>query len=61
MNRIKELRVAKGLMQKELAKTAGVSCPFLCDLEKNRRSAKPETYLRIAGALGVPVSDLIVE
>lgn len=59
MNRIKELRELKGLNQKELSELAGVSRPYLCDLEKNRRGAKPETYLRIADALGVPVADLM--
>lgn len=59
MNRIKELREAKGINQKELSELAGVSRPYLCDLEKNRRGAKPETYQRIADALGVPVADLM--
>lgn len=58
MNRIKELRESKGINQKELSEKAGISRPFLCDLEKNRRGAKPETYQRIADALEVPVSDL---
>ena len=59
MNRIKELREAKGINQKKLSELAGISRPYLCDLEKNRRGAKPETYLRIADALGVPVADLM--
>lgn len=59
MNRIKELRETKGINQKELSEMAGISRPFLCDLEKNRRGAKPETYQRIADALGVPVADLM--
>lgn len=58
MNRIKELRESKGINQKELSEKAGISRPFLCDLEKNRRGAKPETYQRIADALEVTVSDL---
>lgn len=61
MNRIKELRETKGINQKELSEMAGISRPFLCDLEKNRRGAKPETYQRIADALDVPVSELLQE
>ena len=46
--------------QNALARSAGVSQPFICDLENNRRGAKPETMNRIAEALGVSVSDLEV-
>lgn len=59
MNRIKELRESLGINQKELAAMIGVSRPFLCDLEKNRRGARPETYQRIADVLRVPVADLM--
>lgn len=59
MNRIKELRESLGINQKEFAAMIGVSCPFLCDLEKNRRGARPETYQRIADVLRVPVADLM--
>lgn len=59
MNRIKELREAKQMMQKELAESANISRPYLHDLENNRRGAKRETYERIAEALGVDVSELI--
>lgn len=59
MNRIKELREAQGINQKTLSEMVGISRPFLCDLEKNRRGAKPETYQRIADALDVPVAELM--
>ena len=59
MNRIKELREARHMMQKELAESAMISRPYLHDLENNRRGAKPETLQRIADALGVTVHDLI--
>ena len=57
---IREVRETCGMSQKELALAASVSRPFLCDLEKNRRGAKPETLNRIAVALGVSVADLEV-
>lgn len=59
MNRIREIRESLKLAQKELAEMVGISCPFLCDLEKNRRGAKPETYQRIAEALNVSVTELM--
>ena len=59
MNRIKEVREQLGLQQKELANQAGVTAPYLHDLENNRRGAKPETLQRIAEALGVEVADLL--
>ena len=59
MNRIKEVREHLRVTQVELARSAGVSQPFLCDLENNRRGAKPETMNRIADALGVKVADIV--
>ena len=58
MNRIKEFRKKCKKTQKELAELVGISQPFLHDLENNRRGAKPETYQRIAEALGVTVAEL---
>ena len=55
MTRIKELRKLVGLKQKELANAAAVSQPYLHDLELGARGAKPETWERIANALGVTV------
>ena len=60
MNRIKEVRQHKRITQIALAHSIGVSQPFLCDLENNRRGAKPETMDRIAAALGVTVAELEV-
>lgn len=58
-NRIKEIRIKKGITQKALAKAAGVSSPYLHDLEKEARGAKQETLENIAAALGVTVDELI--
>ena len=58
MNRIKEIREKKKVSQVSLSIKAGVSQPFLCDLENGRRGAKPDTLKRIAEALGVDVLDL---
>ena len=61
MNRIKEIREEKKISQNQLARIAGISQPYLCDLERNRRWAKPETFQKIADALNVPVSSLLRE
>ena len=59
MNKIKAIREAKGLTQKALAEAAKVSAPFMYDLENGNRNALPETWERIANALGCTVYDLI--
>ena len=59
MNRIKEIREKKKISQVSLSHKAGVSQPFLCDLENGRRGAKPETLQRIAEALEVRLVDLM--
>lgn len=58
MNRIKEIRTAKRITQQELASACDVSQPYIVDLERGARGAKPETMKRIAAALGVDVSEL---
>ena len=58
MNNIKRIREERGIKQKELAEAASVSSPFLYDLENGNRNAKPETWQRIADALGCTVEEL---
>lgn len=58
MNRIREVRESKNMTQKSLALMANVSQPYLHDLETGARGAKPDTWTRIARALGVQVEDL---
>ena len=58
MNQIKKIRELKRINQKTLAEAAKISQPYLSDLEKNRRGARPETWERIADALGVTVDEL---
>lgn len=59
MNNVKLIRESLGLTQRALAEAAGISAPFLYDLENGNRNAKPETWERIAGVLGCTVNDLI--
>ena len=58
MNTVRKLRTDQKLTIKEVAEKVGVSIAFLSDLEKGRRGAKPETWARIAEALGVQVDEL---
>lgn len=58
MNKVREIRKSKGIVLRELAEAVGCSIPYLSDVELNRRGAKPDTWSRIAGALGVTVDDL---
>ena len=58
-NIIKQTRERLGVTQKALADAANISQPFLFDLENGNRNAKPETWQRIAAALGCTVNDLI--
>ena len=60
MNQIKKIRELKRINQKTLAEAAQISQPYLSDLEKNRRGARPETLERIAYVLGVTVDELYV-
>lgn len=61
MTALKRIRREKRIMQKTLAEAAGVSGPFIYDLENGNRNAKPETWERIAAALGVTVDELVKE
>lgn len=58
MNRIRERRLYMEMTQKQLAEAAGLSQPFLHDLELGRRTAKKDTWERIANVLGCTVSDI---
>lgn len=59
MNRIKEVRESRNMSQTVLAHLAGVSQPYMHDLENGKRGAKMETWQKIADALEVPITDLL--
>ena len=56
--KIKELRDAADLSLRELAKTLGVSAPFLSDVELGRRFPSKEVLSKLATALSVPLEEL---
>ncbi|MDE2754046.1 MAG: helix-turn-helix domain-containing protein [Gemmatimonadota bacterium] len=59
--RVREFRVNAGLSGVKLAEAAGVSQPFLSQLESGQSSVAIATLYRIAKALGVQPSDLLPE
>lgn len=55
MNRIKELRLKKGLSQDELAKKIGVSNQVISFYENGKRKPKEETWKKLAKYLDVSI------
>lgn len=60
-NRIKELRIARGLSSKKLAEAAGIDNSMLNRLETGKRRLNVEMMQRIAHALDVKPAELITE
>lgn len=58
MNKIREIRTQKRITMTALAKAAGISAPYLHDIEVGNRNGSPDTMDRIAEALGVEPEDL---
>jgi len=57
---IRDLRLARGLTQEELARMVEVSTSQLCKLENLQKGAGPEVVQRLCRALGCQPSDLLV-
>jgi predicted transcriptional regulator len=53
-DKLRQAREATGLTMRALAERIGVSAPYLCDLEKNRRTATDATILKLIDALKEP-------
>jgi transcriptional regulator with XRE-family HTH domain len=53
--RIRELRTERGLQQKKLAETAGLTPSLVSQIESDKLSPSLHTLGRLAGALGVPI------
>ena len=58
--RIKELRLAKGLSQEELAFRAGIHRTYLGGIERGERNPSLKNIVVIAQALDVDLSELFV-
>lgn len=56
--RLRELRMARGLSQEELAHRAGMHATYLGGIERGERNPALVNIGRLAGALGVTLADL---
>ncbi|PYE48674.1 helix-turn-helix domain-containing protein [Deinococcus yavapaiensis] len=57
--RLRELRSERGLRLKDVAEMAGISVPYLSDLERGRTNPSLETLQTLAGAYSITVHDLL--
>ncbi len=57
--KLKRLRKARVLSQRELARTAGVTHATVWRLENGFDMARPETVRKLAGVLGVEPRELV--
>ena len=57
--RVRRLRLQRGLSQIALGERAGVHFTFISAVERGKRSIRLENLLRLARALGVDPADLV--
>lgn len=57
-NKIRQLRMGKGLTQTQLAKDVGISRPYLADLEKGDSDPSTTIAMEIAKALDSTVESI---
>ena len=60
MEKLKELRRLRVLTLRELESESGVSYNTIWRLENGHRQARPSTIRKLAAALGVEASELLV-
>ncbi|MEM5473594.1 helix-turn-helix transcriptional regulator [Hoeflea sp. AS60] len=58
-SRVRTYRKYRGLSMTELAKTAGISQPYLSDIENGKKTGSVDVLKRIAVALRVDLDDLV--
>ncbi len=58
MNRLKEIRLAKGLNQRELSEKVHTAQSLICRIELNELKPWPKLRKRLAKVLGVTVYEL---
>ena len=57
--KVRDIRIAKGVSQGDLAKHLGISQPYLSQIEKGSRKLDAEKIGQIADFLGVPSHELV--
>lgn len=55
---IRATRERRGISLRELARRAGISAPFLSEIERDRRNPSDDIAVRLAAELDVPVKEL---
>ena len=60
-NRIKLIRVSKGISQMELSLRSNLSQSYIANIEKGKKQPSVHTLLRIADAIGVAPQDFFPE
>ena len=58
-SRIAQLRDARELSQEDLAAKADISTGYLSSLERGKQTPRVTVLLKIAGALGIPLTELV--
>ncbi|GIV78099.1 MAG: transcriptional regulator [Litorilinea sp.] len=58
-NPIQVWREYRGLTQQQLAEAAGISVPYLSQIESGKRQGSPEVLAAIAKALGLSLDDIV--
>ena len=58
-NPIRVWREYRGLTQRHLAETAGISVPYLSQLESGKRKGRTEVLAAIAEGLGLSLDDIV--
>lgn len=58
-NRVKVWREHRGLTQQALADKAGLSKPYVSQIESSKRLPSAKAYRSLADALGIEVADLL--
>ncbi len=56
---LKLLREKNNMTQQQLADSVGVSRPFITDIENDKKTAKVQTLINIANALGCTLDELV--
>jgi transcriptional regulator with XRE-family HTH domain len=59
--RVKHFRERQELSLRALAGRAGMSYTYLCNVENGKADPSLSTLKRLAGALGITVSDLVTD
>ncbi|MEV6370280.1 helix-turn-helix transcriptional regulator [Micromonospora musae] len=58
---LRRLRLRQGRTLREVAESAGVSVPYLSEVERGRKEASSEVLAAICRALGIHLSELLEE